>query len=227
MNIRIFTAMGLMMTLPLFLQGQALPLIPCPDCAKPVSRRALMCPNCGCRGEVIETYSAALTMPIVGDVLDCDCDGVRMSALPVEFERRRFVLLPLDPVLGAARIRLFKAGTTDEVAWHVPELAEDAPVVRLSLADTNLVCWTIGGSFAFDGSNPGNVENKVSAVVSGLGGVTTNRIDGHQWRILQPRQMRVHGKALKRILKGEPADLPESAPAFFKKLESEMKGRRP
>ena len=28
-------------------------LMPCPDCGREVSKRALMCPNCGCKGEVI------------------------------------------------------------------------------------------------------------------------------------------------------------------------------
>ena len=28
-------------------------MIPCPDCGRDVSRRELMCPNCGLKGEVI------------------------------------------------------------------------------------------------------------------------------------------------------------------------------
>ena len=35
-------------------------LMPCPDCEAKVSRRALMCPACGCRGESIEEAARAL-----------------------------------------------------------------------------------------------------------------------------------------------------------------------
>ena len=41
---------------PLLAQGES--LMPCPDCGKMVSRRALMCPNCGCKGEVIAEDAA-------------------------------------------------------------------------------------------------------------------------------------------------------------------------
>jgi len=42
----------------------AYPLMPCPDCGKQVSRRALMCPACGCGGEVIaaETPTAGFAL---------------------------------------------------------------------------------------------------------------------------------------------------------------------
>ena len=42
----------------LLAQGES--LMPCPDCEKMVSRRALMCPNCGCKGEVIAEEAARL-----------------------------------------------------------------------------------------------------------------------------------------------------------------------
>ena len=38
----------------------SLSLMPCPDCEAKVSRRALMCPSCGCRGEAIEEAARAL-----------------------------------------------------------------------------------------------------------------------------------------------------------------------
>jgi hypothetical protein len=43
---------------PLLARGENLML--CPDCEKMVSKRALMCPNCGCKGEVIAEESARL-----------------------------------------------------------------------------------------------------------------------------------------------------------------------
>ena len=203
-------------------------LIPCPDCERKVSRRALMCPYCGCKGEVIEEAARNLPMPIVGDVLECDCDGLRCNALPVEFEGRRFAVLPFDSLLGATRVRLFKKGDAGhEVQWMVPELAEDAPIVRLGLQETNLVYWTIGGDYVFDGKDPGKIENKVNAVVSKLSANTTNEIVGLTWQVLQPKQMRNHGKIVKRILQGESLELPDKTHPYFKKIERKKKGTEP
>lgn len=35
-------------------------LMPCPDCGKAVSKRALMCPGCGLKGEIIAEEAAKL-----------------------------------------------------------------------------------------------------------------------------------------------------------------------
>ena len=59
-------------------------LIPCPDCGRDVSRRALMCPNCGLKGEVIAEAAKAIPEVAAGDVLDVDCGGCAAHALPVE-----------------------------------------------------------------------------------------------------------------------------------------------
>ena len=133
-------------------------LIPCPDCGRDVSRRALMCPNCGLKGEV--------------------SDG-------------KFAVLPLDPVLGAAKLKVSKQGR--EVGWLVPELAVDAPIVRLRIAETNLVYWSIGGEFAFDGQVAKSRANEVGAVVSPS--ISTNAFDiaGREWQVLQPKDFMVQG----------------------------------
>jgi len=59
-------------------------LIPCPDCGGDVSRRALMCPNCGLKGEVIAEAAKAIPEVAAGDVLDIDCGTYAAHALPVE-----------------------------------------------------------------------------------------------------------------------------------------------
>ena len=62
----------------------AVQLIPCPDCGRDVSRRALMCPNCGLKGEVIAEAAKAIPEVAAGDVLDVDCGTCAAHALPVE-----------------------------------------------------------------------------------------------------------------------------------------------
>ena len=64
--------------------ADAAQLIPCPDCGGDVSRRALMCPNCGLKGEVIAEAAKGIPEVAVGDVLDVDCGTCAALALPVE-----------------------------------------------------------------------------------------------------------------------------------------------
>ena len=87
-----------------------------------------MCPNCGLKGDVIAEVAKTIPEPLIGDVLDIDCDGKKSSALPVEIDSRKFAVLPLEKVLGASQLQLWHNGVP--VVWSVPELAEDAPIVR-------------------------------------------------------------------------------------------------
>lgn len=196
-------------------------LILCPDCEKPVSRRALMCPNCGLSGEVIAEHSNNILELPIGDSLDIDCDGVMSVALPVEMEGRRFAVLPLDPVLGASQVRLWHRG--NPVVWSVPELATDAPIVRLQIASTNLNYWVLGGDFAFDGTCGKPNGNKVFAVVSPLMATNAFELSNREWQVLQPRQMKAHGRQFLKMLKGESLELPQHTHPYFKMIESMKK----
>ena len=196
-------------------------LIPCPDCVRDVSRRALMCPNCGLKGEVIAEAAKGIPEVAAGDVLDVDCGTCAAHALPVEMSDGKFAVLPLGPVLGAAKVKVSNKGR--EVGWMVPELAVDAPIVRLRIAETNLVYWSVGGEFIFDGQVAKVRGNEVGAVVSPS--ISTNAFDiyGREWQVLQPKQMTGHGRQVLKMLKGEPYDLPERTHPYFKLLEKQRK----
>ena len=196
-------------------------LIACPDCEKPVSRQAIMCPNCGLRGEVIVECANNTPESPVGDLLDIDCDGVRSVALPVEMEGRRFAVLPLDSVLGASQLRLGHNGVP--VVWSVPELAEDAPIVRLQIASTNLTYWVVGGSLVFDGTMAKPEGNQIASVVSVLVSTNAFTLSNREWQVLQPRQMKNHGRQILKILKGEQAELPQHTHPYFKMIENMKK----
>ena len=197
------------------------PMMPCPDCGRDVSRRALMCPNCGLKGEVIAEAAKAIPVVAAGDVLDIDCGTCAAHALPVEMSDGKFAVLPLGPVLGAAKLKVSNKGR--EVGWMVPELAIDAPIVRLRIAETNLVYWSVGGEFIFDGQVAKVRGNEVGAVVSPS--ISTNAFDisGREWQVLQPKQMTGHGRQVLKMLKGEPYDLPERSHPYFKLLEKQRK----
>lgn len=194
-------------------------LVSCPDCDKPVSRNPLMCPNCGLKGEVIAEYAKTIPEPIIGDILNLDCDGVKGFALPVEIEGRKFAIFPFDYVLGASRLQLFHNG--NPIEWFVPELAEDAPIVRLEISSTNLSYWVVGGDFAFTGNSFKPNGNSVSSVVSSLVGTNAFELSNRKWQVLQPRQMKNHGRQILKMLKGEPSELPQRTHPYFKMIENE------
>lgn len=203
------------------LQLSADTLISCPDCGRDVSRRALMCPNCGLKGDVIAELAKTIPQPLIGDVLDIDCDGKKSSALPVEMDGRKFAVLPLEKVLGASQLQLWHKGVP--VVWSVPELAEDAPIVRLQIASTNLTYWVVGGDFVFDGRRVAPKGNEIASVVSPL--ITTNAVtlSNREWQVLQPKQMKNHGRQILKMLKGEPSELPQHTHPYFKMIENMKK----
>ena len=177
-----------------------------------------MCLGCGLRGEIISEVAATIPKSRIGDILDVDCGGKSVYALPVEMGGRRFAVLPLDPVLGTVQLKLTFGGKA--VEWTIPELAVDAPVVRLQIVATNLTCWVVGGDFVFDGTRIKPSGNEVSAIVSPL--VSTNgfSLAGREWEVLQPRQMKNHGRQVLKMLKGEPYDLPQNTHPCFRMIEN-------
>ena len=201
------------------LQVSADTLISCPDCGRDVSRRALMCPNCGLKGEIIAEVAKTVPQPLIGDVLDIDCDGKKSSALPVEMDGRKFAVLPFNQVLGASRLSLFHNG--NPIKWFVPQLAEDAPIVRLEISSTNLNYWVIGGDFSFDGNSFKPNGNSVSSILSSLVGTNAFELLNRKWQVLQPRQMKNHGRQVLKMLRGEPFELPQRTHPYFKRLENE------
>ena len=196
-------------------------LVPCPDCEQMVSRRAFMCPNCGCKGDVIAEVAKTIPEPMCGDILDADCDGMRSHALPLILNGRRFAVLPLDPVLGVSRLVVSHKGLP--VEWSVSELAIDAPIVRLQIASTNLTYWIPGGDLVFAGMSikPKGIE--VSAIVSPLISTNAFALSNREWQVLQPKQMKNHGRQILKMLKGEPSELPQHTHPFFKMIENKKK----
>ena len=191
-------------------------LVSCPDCGRDVSRRALMCPNCGLRGEAIAEYAKLIPEPRIGDVLDVDCDGVKAAAIPVEMDDRKFAVLPLDPALGVSQLRLWHNGKP--VAWSVPELAVDAPIVRLQITATNLTYWVPGGELVCSGEPVNPKGNEIAAVVSPIVSTNSFVLSKREWQVLQPKQMKNHGREVLKMLRGEPSELPQHTHPFFKMI---------
>lgn len=180
-------------------------LVACPDCGREVSPRALMCPGCGCRGEVIEQVARAeLALAQTGSVLRLSFGAKSAKAFPVETEGRRFVVATLDAAIGGDRIELFDG--TRNVRWRMVELAVAAPLIRLQVEETNLM-WTVKESLVSQ-----LPENRP----------TTYSLDGQEWQTIQPREMK-HLKLLEEIRLGKPESLPYRTHPYFKYLESQWR----
>ena len=83
-------------------------LVVCPDCGNDVSRRAIMCPKCGCAGDVIRAEGGIVAVPTVtGSVLRVEFGNKVGAALPVRMDGRMFAVMALDDVLGMDRCFLF------------------------------------------------------------------------------------------------------------------------
>jgi len=123
----------------------AVNLIPCPDCQRPVSVRALMCPNCGCPGEAIAAAARALASEESrrpDNLLRVETDKGIGWALPVVMNGKTYAVTPIESVAGADTVSLYPASTNQLVPYQAPELADDAALVRFPITDTNLEYWT-------------------------------------------------------------------------------------
>ena len=199
-------------------------LVSCPDCGNEVSRRAVMCPKCGCAGDVIRAEGGNVAAPAVtGSVLRVEFGNKVGAALPVRMDGRMFAVMGLDGVLGMDRCLLFDGER--RVEWTVPEVAVAAPIARFRIADTNLTYWSVGGAMMYDGGQMVLARtNLVAGIVSELpSGRADYRLDGCEWQVLQPREMNRHGKMLLRIRAGETVELPHKTHPYYKYLESQWR----
>ena len=126
---------------PLMARGGG--LMPCPDCGREVSKRALMCPNCGLKGEVIAQVAKELeTKPkpkIPDSWVRADFGGEVCRAMPVTLADGKFVVLPLEKTFGMETLLFTYASTNTTIAYGVPEVALDQPLIRFPISATNLL----------------------------------------------------------------------------------------
>jgi len=195
------------------LAGLAQPLMPCPDCGKMVSRRALMCPSCGCRGEIIEQAAKetqAKPKPKEPDrMVRADFGKTTCEALPVKMDGGGYVVLPLEKVLDLETLVFSFVSTNQTIGYGVPEVALDLPLVRFPIAETNLVFASAGTNVWSELAEPHDVKPS----------------DASGWQAVQPRALKNHGKILLKIRAGEDAKLPPKAHPFYKQLADRWSGK--
>ena len=197
---------------PLMARGGA--LMPCPDCGHEVSKRALMCPSCGLKGEIIAQAAKELETKSKPKEPDrwviADFGKETCRALPVRMVDGTFIVLPLEKTFRLETLIFTYASTNTTIGYGIPEVALDRPLIRFPITATNLV-------FAAADTN----------IYSELAQPNAVKVDGAiGWRTIQPMALKNHGKVLLRIKAGEDTQLPPKAHPYYKQLEAKWKQER-
>jgi hypothetical protein len=225
-------------------------LINCPDCSKPVSSRAVFCPSCGCPGDAIAEAAKKMMQKNskTPDGLLKVVTGERTGfALPVEMTDGLFAVAPLEFLLTADSLSLSLTSTNVPVAYFMPEVAVNAPLVRFPITETNLTYWCAAplesqGEISLNYSTVNGITfsheatalsvasfsastNIVSVYTSATGSRFAQRLDPTQkWQRIQPKTFREHGRIFEKMMKGETATPPAtwSHPIFEALLKREQ-----
>ena len=195
-------------------KAEGAPLMPCPDCGHEVSKRALMCPNCGLKGEIIEQAAKELAERIKPKEPDrwviADFGKETCRALPVKMSDGSFIVLPLEKTFGLETLIFTYASTNIAIGYGVPEVALDRPLVRFPITATNLTFATADTNICSELVQPNAVKMD----------------DAVGWQAIQPMALKNHGKILLRIKVGEDAHLPPKAHPYYRQLEAKWKQER-
>lgn len=150
-------------------QVDALNLIACPDCGEQVSRRAVMCPACGCPGEAVVVEAKRIQdARKPKSVVNIEAPTGGGSAVAVELNHQKYVLATLAACGSAASLSL-DAVTGESVSYHTIEVALNAPLVRLAVNSDAIVYLKVsesGESVAYLDESGAVTNNKSQAIAT-------------------------------------------------------------
>ena len=118
-------------------------LIACPDCGQSVSRRAIMCPHCGCPGDAIKdavaAHEAAERPPPIYPVAAFKTGSAQGAAVAYTDGENRYLLIDAYSLMGASTLQITPLATNAPIPYHAMQVAAEAPLVRFKTTATNLV----------------------------------------------------------------------------------------
>lgn len=211
-------------------------VVPCPDCKKSVSPRALFCPSCGCPGEIIAAEAAAekpAKNAAPDRLLRVVADERRGLALPVQMADGLYALAPLDLLLATESLTLTFCSTNAPIIYAMPQVASDLPLVRFPITETNLSFWCVappdakptatldyttafGPSYGVETTartiaSLSAATNLISLIDSVSGKRTAHAIgDAQNWAPIQPKLFREQSRVFEKLMRGENATVPDT-----------------
>lgn len=158
-------------------------LIPCPDCERPVSERAVFCPQCGCPPEAIAEAAKALKeaeppKPPAETLLAISNRGTFLL-YPTTWDKRYYLVGDLAALEGVQTLLVSNVTHQLEVSYRAPKLACAEPLVFFETEPaTNILFRT-------------EID-----VPTQWGTERTIRLSAPpQWQALSPKQLRQQGQA--------------------------------
>ena len=119
-------------------------LTECPDCTGKVSKRATMCPHCGCPGEAIKqaVYRAeqAARPKTVARVVSDSAEGY---AVAVKDGDATYVVFDAFLLANSIKLELHDVRDGKMISYNAVELAEQAGLLRLKVTSDQLVFKSI------------------------------------------------------------------------------------
>ena len=107
-------------------------LFPCPDCGENVSRRAVSCPDCGCPGGAIqEAVRSAEEKKRPKRLVEVSTDANKGRAVAVRQNGDYYFVMDLFLMGTSPSLSITELGTANQIGYSDPELASDAPLLRL------------------------------------------------------------------------------------------------
>ena len=111
----------------------------CPDCEKEVSKRAVMCPHCGCPGDAIHSavaYTEELARPkAVVSVISETASGVGVA---IEADGLHYVVFDAFLLAGSSILELHDVVNDKNVAYTEVQLALNTGLMRLRVDSEDL-----------------------------------------------------------------------------------------
>jgi len=115
----------------------------CPDCEEQVSPRAVMCPHCGCPGEVIAEAAAQVDEKLPestpGPILRVETGAKDGYAVAVTIEESNYLIMDAGLLWDAESLTITPMATNNSpIAYRDLQLALDVPLARFRTDATNL-----------------------------------------------------------------------------------------
>lgn len=132
--------------------GYAADLVSCPDCDQPVSPRAIMCPHCGCPGDVIAEYVAAkeakkAPSPVY-PLAELKTDSAAGWAVGYTDGTGNFLIMDAHLLSAATSLDISPITTNAPVIYQKMQIGMETPLVRFRTPSTNISFLAVADSFS-------------------------------------------------------------------------------